>query len=101
MRLSDEKINYIAFLVTEELEADKRVSFLVSKNMIRASIKQSITSELQLEDEVVKIVLERLSALKSVKKNSPEWEGHFERLYREEMAKRGRDWEISAREVLR
>jgi len=101
MRLNDDKISDIAFKMTEHLEKDERAKFVTSANIIRACVKRTITSELQLEDEVIGIVLQRLEGMKSVKRDSVKWEGHFERLYVQEMAKRGRHWDINARDVLR
>jgi len=101
MRLSDDKISDITFKLTLQLEKDERAKFLTSANVVRACIKRTITSELELEDEVIRIVLDRLEGMKSVKRESIKWEGHFERLCAQEMAKRGRHWEISARDVLR
>ena len=101
MRLSEDKISDITFKMTEQLEGDDRAKFLTSANVIRACIKRTITSELELEDEVVRIVLQRLEGMKSVKRDTVKWEGHFERLYVQEMAKRGRHWDINARDVLR
>ncbi len=101
MRLNDDKISDITFKMTLQLEKDERAKFLTSANVIRACIKRTITSELQLEDEVVQIVLDRLEGMKSVKRDSLKWEGHFERLYVQEMAKRGRRWDISVRDVFR
>ena len=101
MRLSDDKISHMAFKVTDRLEADNRVKFLRPKNVVRACIKRTIVSELQLEDQVLALILAKLEAMKSLKPNSPKWEAHLERLYREEMDKRGRHWDINARDVLR
>jgi len=101
MRLSDDKINDLAFNLTDRLDRDERARCVASVNVVRACIRRTITSELQLEDEVVQIVLRRLDAMKSVKPETPKWEGHFERLYAAEMAKRGRQWDINARDVLR
>lgn len=101
MRLNDDKISDITFKMTLQLEKDDRAKFLTSVNVIRACIKRTIVSELQLEDEVIQIVLQRLEGMKSVNRDSVKWEGHFERLYVQEMAKRGRHWDIDARGVLR
>ncbi len=101
MRLSDDKISDIAFQLTDQLDRDERVSFVASANVVRACIRRTITLELKLEDEVIQIVLSKLDAMKSVKPDTPKWEGHFERLYVAEMAKRGRQWDINARDVLR
>lgn len=101
MRLSDDKVSDIAFKLADRLETDDRIRFSAPKNVVRACINRTITAELQLEDRVIQEVLAKIDAMKSLKPNSPKWEGHFERLYQQEMDKRGRHWEISAREVLR
>ena len=101
MRLSDDKISDIAFKLTDRLDRDERARFVAPANVVRACIRRTITSELKLEDEVVQIVLRRLDAMQSVKRDTPQWEGHFERLYAEEMAKRGRQWDINARDLFR
>ncbi|MBN1593907.1 MAG: DUF507 family protein [Candidatus Coatesbacteria bacterium] len=101
MRLNDDKISDIAFRLTDHLAKDKRVHFLVSPNIIRACINRTITAELRLEDEIVQLVLDKLEHMASVKRDSPKWEGHFERMCASELAKRGRNWEIGAREVLK
>ena len=101
MRLNDDKISDIAFNLAERLQKDKRVNFLESVNVIRARINRTIVSELHLEEEVIQIVLQKLERMKSVKRDSPKWEAHFERFCAEEMAKRGRHWDISARDAFR
>ncbi|RLC47985.1 MAG: hypothetical protein DRH70_02090 [Candidatus Coatesbacteria bacterium] len=101
MRLSDDKISDIAFKLTDRLKEDERVRFVASENVVRAAIRRTITSELKLEDEVIQIVLGKLDAMKSVKRDTPKWEAHFERLYAAEMAKRGRQWDINVRDVFR
>ena len=101
MRLNDDKISDIAFNLAERLQKDKRVNFLTSVNVIRACINRTIVSELNLEEEVIQIVLQKLERMKSLTRDSPKWEGHFERFCAEEMAKRGRHWDISARDALR
>ncbi|MCD6327490.1 DUF507 family protein [bacterium] len=101
MRLNDDKISDIAFNLTDRLEQDSRVEFIAPKNSVRARVSRSITSELQMEDDVIRIVTEMIDAMKSVKRDSKQWDAHFERLYKQEMAKRGRDWDINARDVHR
>ena len=99
MRLNDDKINDIAYKLTDHLGGREKVRLLAPKNVVRARIARTIFEELKLEEDVVRTVIDKIDAMRSVKRGSDKWDQHFERIFSEEMAKRGRDWEMSATEL--
>lgn len=88
MRLSDDKINHIAHLVANELKVSGKVKLLKSKNAIRLKIREVISTELKLDDEIEKSVRGRIP--KKTQEGSRQWDILYEKLYREELARRGR-----------
>ncbi len=91
IRLSREKVNYLARQILNYLFEDDQVEFLDEPNEIRLSIVRSIEEELKLYDLIDKRAVEKIqSQKKAIKEGSREWEILYRKYYNEEIAKLGK-----------
>jgi hypothetical protein len=91
IRLSREKVNFLARNILNYLFEDEEVEFLDESNEIRLSIVRSIEDELKLYDLIDKKAIEKIeSQKKSIKEGSREWEILYRKYYNEEIAKLGK-----------
>lgn len=89
MRLSDQKINHLALLVTKAIENGVSMDVLRETNDIRLRIKLILTDELKLENEVDRAVRQTFRSMSRVPpEGSREWEVMYEQFYKEHMQKR-------------
>lgn len=88
MRLTDQKINHLAHLVTETIENEPSLDVLRDSNDIRLRIKLIITDELKLENEIDRAVRQIFRSMtKPPPEGSKEWEVMYEQYYQEQMKK--------------
>lgn len=91
IRLSREKINYLARQILNRLFENDQVEFLDEPNEIRLVIVKSIEEELKLYDHIDKKAIEKIEAQKkSIKEGSREWEILYRKYYNDEIAKLGK-----------
>jgi len=91
IRLSREKINFLARQLLNHLFEDEEVEFLDEPNEIRLSIVKSIEEEIKLYDSIDKRAIEKIeSQKKAIKEGSREWEILYRKYYNEEIAKLGK-----------
>jgi hypothetical protein len=91
IRLSREKVNFLARKILNYLFEDEETEFLDESNEIRLSIVRSIEDELKLYDLIDKKAIEKIeSQKKSIKEGSREWEILYRKYYNEEIAKLGK-----------
>ena len=91
IRLSREKINFLARQILNYLFEDEEVEFLDEPNEIRLSIVRSIEDELKLYDLINKRAVDKIeSQKKAIKEGSREWEILYRKYYNEEIAKLGK-----------
>jgi len=91
IRLSREKVNFLARKILNYLFEDEEVEFLDESNEIRLNIVRSIEDELKLYDLIDKKAIEKIeSQKKSIKEGSREWEILYRKYYNEEIAKLGK-----------
>ncbi len=91
IRLSREKVNFLARKILNHLFEDEEVEFLDESNEIRLSVVRSIEDELKLYDLIDKKAIEKIeSQKKSIKEGSREWEILYRKYYNEEIAKLGK-----------
>ncbi len=93
-RLSKEKINYLAKVITNFLLADNNVDFLEDAGEIRHTIVRTIETVLSEFDKISKSAIKKIeSQKKAVVEGSREWEILYRKYYNEELSKLPRIWD--------
>lgn len=88
MRLSREKINKLAHVVTDELVVHGEVEFIEDRNTIRLEIVKIFTEELRKEETLDQEARRKIeSQQKSVPEGSLEWDILYRKYYAEELRK--------------
>tara|TARA_B100001013_G_scaffold216188_1_gene131735 strand:+ start:233 stop:502 length:270 start_codon:yes stop_codon:yes gene_type:complete len=88
MRLSREKINKLAHVVTDELVVHDEVEFIEDRNTIRLEIVKIFTKELTKEETLDQEARRKIeSQQKSVPEGSLEWDILYRKYYAEELRK--------------
>jgi hypothetical protein len=88
MRLSREKVNRLAHLVTEDLVANDQIEFIEDRNTIRLEIVKIINEELKREEALDLDARKKIESQKrAVPEGSPEWEILYRKYYSEELKK--------------
>lgn len=91
LKLSREKINFLARQILELLFENEQVEFLVEPNEIRLSVLRSIEEEMKLYDQIDKRAVEKIqSQKKAIEEGSREWEILYRKYYNEEISKLGK-----------
>lgn len=91
IRLSREKINFLARQILNELFKNDNVEFLDESNEIRLTIVKSIEEEMDLYDLINKRAIEKIeSQKKAIKEGSREWEILYRKYYNDEITKLGK-----------
>ncbi len=91
IRLSREKINFLARQILNELFKNDDVEFLDEPNEIRLTIVKSIEEEMNLYDLIDKRAIEKIeSQKKAIKEGSREWEILYRKYYNDEITKLGK-----------
>ena len=88
MRLSREKVNRLANLVTEDLVANDRIEFVEDRNTIRLELIKIINEELKKEEGLDRDARKKIeSQKKTVPEGSLEWDILYRKYYAEELKK--------------
>ena len=88
MRLSREKVNRLANLVTEDLVANDTIEFVEDRNTIRLEVIKIINEELKREEGLDRDARKKIeSQKKTVPEGSLEWEILYRKYYAEELKK--------------
>ena len=91
IRLSREKINFLARQILNHLFTNDDVEFLDEPNEIRLTIVKSIEEEMKLYDLIDKRAVEKIeSQKKAIKEGSREWEILYRKYYNDEITKLGK-----------
>lgn len=91
IRLSREKINFLARQILDHLFDDDDIEFLDEPNEIRLTIVKSIEEEMKLYDLIDKRAIEKIeSQKKAIKEGSREWEILYRKYYNDEINKLGK-----------
>ena len=91
LKLSREKINFLARQILKMLFENEQVEFLVEPNEIRLSVVRSIEEEMKLYDQIDKRTIEKIqSQKKAIEEGSREWEILYRKYYNEEISKLGK-----------
>jgi hypothetical protein len=91
IRLSREKINFLARQILNLLFKNDDIEFLDEPNEIRLTIVKSIEEEMKLYDLIDKRAIEKIeSQKKAIKEGSREWEILYRKYYNDEITKLGK-----------
>ncbi len=91
IRLSREKINFLARQILNQLFKNDDIEFLDEPNEIRLTIVKSIEEEMKLYDLIDKRAVEKIeSQKKAIKEGSREWEILYRKYYNDEITKLGK-----------
>ncbi|MBU1186595.1 MAG: DUF507 family protein [Acidobacteria bacterium] len=91
IRLSREKINFLARQILDSMFENDQVEFMDEPNEIRLVIVRSIEDELNLYEKIdLKAIAKIESQKKAIKEGSREWEILYRKYYNEEIAKLGK-----------
>jgi hypothetical protein len=91
IRLSREKINFLARQILNLLFKNDDIEFLDEPNEIRLTILRSIEEEMKLYDLIDKRAVEKIeSQKKAIKEGSREWEILYRKYYNDEITKLGK-----------
>ena len=89
MSLSEEKISHLAHRILDELSEDPDLKWRVEEEKILRDIKRTIVAELKLEEEMDRLIRQRLASYsRPIPEGSPEWEVLYRKIFNEEMRKR-------------
>jgi hypothetical protein len=88
MRLSREKVNRLAHLVTEDLAVNDAIEFVEDRNTIRLEVVKIINEELKREEDLDREARKKIeSQKKTVPEGSLEWDILYRKYYAEELKK--------------
>jgi hypothetical protein len=91
IRLSREKINFLARQILNQLFTNDDIEFLDEPNEIRLTIVKSIEEEMKLYALIDKRAIEKIeSQKKAIKEGSREWEILYRKYYNDEITKLGK-----------
>ena len=93
MRLTRDKILHLSHLIVNALDDQELVTWGADKNSIRAEIANIMIDELSVEEEVDQDVRRILRSYKrKIIEGSREWDVMYQKLFEEQMKKRGKIW---------
>jgi hypothetical protein len=79
MRLTENRIQFIAQQILKELLDSKEISFTGSKMVLESEIARIIFDDLRIEDEIDQEVVEMISKMKrNIPPGSAEWDAIFQ-----------------------
>ena len=88
MRLSEERITFIAHQIAEDLVSKNLVKFGGSLLVMEAEIARVIVSDLKIEEEIDREVVEMIDSMKrTIPQGSAEWQAIYSQK-KEEIARR-------------
>lgn len=91
IRLSREKINFLARQILDLMFENDEIEFLDESNEIRLTVVKSIEEEMKLYELIDKKAIEKIeSQKKAIKEGSREWEILYRKYYNDEIAKLGK-----------
>lgn len=94
IKLSREKINYLARIILDSLFENDQVEFLDESNEIRLATVKAIEDEMKLYDLIDQKAVHKIqSQKKSIEEGSREWDILYRKYYNEEISKLGKIWE--------
>jgi len=92
MRYSKDRIRNIARSIIKNLENNKLVDFLVSRDILLSEIENVIEDYFKINDQAYEAALEEIKKKKKIMAGSIEWDITFNQLYEQELNKRLLKW---------
>ncbi len=92
MRLSDDKVRHLTHFVLKGLIGNDAIKPLTEDGAIRREIRGVITKELKIAKDIDTLVRNKLQSYsKKIFEGSSEWDVLYQKFFKEEVAKKGRD----------
>jgi len=86
MRLSREKINHLAHLLTDELAAREEIEFIEDRNTIRLEAIRIMNEELKKEEGIDQAARKKIESQKrNIPEGSVEWDILYRKYYADEV----------------
>ena len=90
MRLSRDKINKVAHLVTDALAENAAVEFVEDRNTIRLEVRKVLEELLNREEKIDQLARQKIESQKrTILEGSQEWDILYRKYYNEEVKKLG------------
>ena len=90
MRLSRDKINKVAHLVTDALAENEAVEFVEDRNNIRLEVRKVLEELLNREEKIDQLARQKIESQKrTILEGSQEWDILYRKYYNEEVKKLG------------
>lgn len=91
MKLSDDKINYIAHLLIKHIMKDDNFDIYAEENDVRLEIVKIINAELKIGDKIEERVQKKLNSYsRKIIEGTNEWNILYKKFHDEELNKLGR-----------
>jgi uncharacterized protein len=86
MRLSREKINHLAHLLTDELATREEIEFIEDRNTIRLETIRIMNEELKKEEGIDQVARKKIESQKrNIPEGSVEWDILYRKYYADEV----------------
>jgi hypothetical protein len=90
VRLSRDKINKVAHVVTDALAEDEAVEFVEDRNTIRLEVRKILEELLNREEKIDQLARQKIESQKrTILEGSQEWDILYRKYYNEEVKKLG------------
>jgi hypothetical protein len=90
VRLSRDKINKVAHVVTDALAEDEAVEFVEDRNTIRLEVRKVLEELLNREEKIDQLARQKIESQKrTILEGSQEWDILYRKYYNEEVKKLG------------
>jgi hypothetical protein len=90
VRLSRDKINKVAHLVTDALAENEAVEFVEDRNTIRLEVRKVLEELLNREEKIDQLARQKIESQKrTILEGSQEWDILYRKYYNEEVKKLG------------
>jgi hypothetical protein len=90
VRLSRDKINKVAHLVTDALADNEAVEFVEDRNTVRLEVRKVLEELLNREEKIDQLARQKIESQKrTILEGSQEWDILYRKYYNEEVKKLG------------
>ena len=90
MRLSRDKVNKVAHVVTDALAESNDVEFIEDRNTIRLEVRKILEELLNREEQIDLLARQKIESQKrTILEGSQEWDILYRKYYQEEVKKLG------------